>query len=381
MFIPMVLILFSPLGIDLFLPALGDVASALDASRAQSQWAISAFVLALGIGQIPFGSAADRVGRRGVSLLGLGLFMVGSLVCGFAASIEALLAGRFLQGLGASATTVCAFTIVRDHYDGDEASAKFSWLTGALNAVPSLAPALGAVLVVSFGWRSAFAVYAALAGIGMAIAWTWQVETRRAFVSGDSGPSRFFEDAARILKTSRAWLPALTCIAGLSFVISYVSLAPVVLMDRLDLTPQSFGVFFGLNGLLILLFSFFVPRLNQHFGVARLIRFGILSVAVASAALLVLGLYDAITSPVLFMAPIALASIGFATSFGNAHGVAMEPFRALAGTASGILGAVQMVVASIIAALIVPLDLGSAVPFGGFFAVTFWAIWTGWRLR
>lgn len=379
MVFPMMLILFSPMGIDLFLPALGDVADSLGGSAAESQWAISAFVLALGIGQIPFGAAADAYGRRIVSLVGLCLFAAGSVLCLFANDFPTLLIGRFVQGLGASATTVCAFTMVRDQYEGDAASAKFSWLTGALNAVPSLAPAFGAVLVLSWGWRSAFAFYALIALIGLGASWSWQAETGQKSEASRPGLANFASDAIKVLKTSNSWLPGLTCIGGLSFVISYVSLAPVVLMEQLQVSPVSFSVYFGLNGFVILVFSFLVPRLNAQFGVPNLIRFGVGAIAFSAALLLILGTANAISSPWAFMLPIALGSIGFATSFGNAQGVAMEPHGALAGTAAGILGALQMMVASVVAAIVIPIDLGSGIFFGALFFAVFVMLFWGWK--
>lgn len=378
MVLPMVLILFSPMGIDLFLPAIGHVTDDLGGTAAQSQWAISAFVLALGIGQIPFGSAADRHGRRIISLLGLCLFAVGSVLCFFAPSFSALLIGRFVQGLGASATSVCAFAMVRDQYDGEMASAKFSWLTGALNTAPSLAPAFGAILVLSWGWRSAFAFYALMALISLGISWIWQQETQKPTEPSETGIHSFAADAALVLRTRSSWLPGLVCIGGLSFVISYVSLAPVVLIEHLHVSPLSFSVYFGLNGFVILVVSFLVPRLNSRFGVSKLIQFGLGAIAASAAILLILGTAQAITSPWTFMLPIALGSIGFATSFGNAQGVAMEPHGALAGTAAGILGALQMMIASVIAALVIPADEGSGITFGALFAVVFIMLLIGW---
>lgn len=381
MVFPMMLIFFSPLGIDLFLPALGDVSQAFSVAPSQGQWTISVFVLALGLGQLPFGAAADRFGRRPVSLLGLATFVIGSAICLVADDFYVLLLGRLIQGFGVSATTVCAFTMVRDHYDGAEASGKFSWLAGALNAVPSFAPALGALMTIGFGWRSTFLFYGLVGLAGLCVAWIWQPESRRAMPPDRRKTNGFLHNARTVLDRSESWVPAAVCVMGLSYVITYVSLAPMVLMDRLGIGPVTFSFYFGVNGLVIFLVSFAVPFFNRRAGVGPVTKVGLAFMTLSAVLILLAVLTGGIDAPWQFMGPVALGSIGFAMSFGNAQGRAMDPQGEQAGTASGLLGATQMIIASIAAAVIASVDQGAGAIFGAVFLICFALLTLAWMRR
>ena len=368
MLFPMLLVVFSPLGIDLFLPAIRTVSGEFNAGASQSQWTISIFVLALGLGQIPFGYLSDRFGRRPVALIGLMLFMLGSALGYYAQNIETFLIARGLQGISASMTTVCAFSVVRDFYAGDAASNKFSWLTAMLNIVPSLAPLIGAGLLYYWGWRSLFLFFFGLAGCVMAIVFLFFKES---LSKKNIQTNIFMIDALAVLRVSESWLPGLICISGLSFIITYLSLAPIVLIARLGLEPVQFSLLFGLNALFIVFASLIAPKLNARLGVSKSIKAGLICLGLASAALFLVSVFDGMVHPLAYMAPVALGSIGFAFSFGNAQGVAMTPHSARIGTASGILGALQMSVASLGAAVIVAVSQGQVVLFGIVFLCVF----------
>ncbi|MCP6725758.1 MFS transporter, partial [Klebsiella pneumoniae] len=115
---------------------------------------ISVFVFCLGLGQLLFGPLADRAGRRPVALGGLLAYALGSALASLSDSMGSFMLARMLQGLGASASSVCAFTIIRDCFSGNAAAQRYSMLNGALNIVPALAPALGGVLTELYGWQS-----------------------------------------------------------------------------------------------------------------------------------------------------------------------------------------------------------------------------------
>src|SRR3712207_1478784 len=146
-----------PLSTDMYLPSLPAIAADLGATTAGTQLTLSAFLLGFAVGQFVYGPVSDRVGRRPVLLFGLGLFALASLACTAAPSIEALVAARFVQALGASGPIVLGRAIVRDLYEGPRAGRELSRMSTIMGLVPAVAPVLGGLLHEALGWRSNFA--------------------------------------------------------------------------------------------------------------------------------------------------------------------------------------------------------------------------------
>src|ERR671912_1491790 len=158
-----------PLSTDMYLPSLPAIATGLGASTGQAQMTLSAFLLGFAAGQFLYGPVSDRVGRRPVLLFGLGLFVLASLACTLAPTVESLVTARFVQALGASGPIVLARAIVRDLYEGPRAGRELSRMGSIMGLVPALAPILGGLLHEAFGWRSTFAA-TILFGLALAAA-------------------------------------------------------------------------------------------------------------------------------------------------------------------------------------------------------------------
>ena len=158
-----------PLSTDMYLPSLPAIARDLEATTAGTQMTLSAFLLGFAVGQFVYGPVSDRIGRKPVLLFGLGLFLVASLACTFAPTIEALIGARFVQALGASGPIVLGRAMVRDLYEGRGRGANCrAWARSWAGA--GGAPVLGGLLHEAFGWRATFAAAivfgAALDGAG-----------------------------------------------------------------------------------------------------------------------------------------------------------------------------------------------------------------------
>ena len=381
MLFAVILILFSPIGVDLFLPSTPEVGRYFSVSLSKVQWTISIFIFCVGLGQIPFGNLSDTYGRRPIALFGILLFIIGSLIGLLTKNFEVFLLARLMQGIGASATTVSSFSIIRDYYTGDQASNKFSWLIATLNFVPSIAPFIGALLVTVWSWRAGFVFFLGIGSIFLLWFFLKYEESANLEVKSKSGVVTFLKDARHVLHLRDSWLPGLICITGLSFIISYVSLAPLVLMENLGFSPIAFSLLYSLNAMMITIISFLVPKLNDKFGVYRMLVVGLFLLCTSSLILLFVGVYALMSAWYLYMIPISIGSIGFAFSFGNAQGIAMTPHGALIGTATGILGALQMSIASLIAAMMVTFDEGELVIFGGFFSGIYIYLFLSWFIK
>ena len=158
-----------PLSTDMYLPSLPAIARELSATTAETQATLSAFLLGFAVGQFAYGPVSDKAGRRPALLAGLGIFLVGSAACAFAPTIGALIAGRFLQAVGAAGPIVLARAMVRDLYEGPRAGRELSRMGTIMGVVPALAPILGGVLQGLSGWRANFWA-ALLCGVALALA-------------------------------------------------------------------------------------------------------------------------------------------------------------------------------------------------------------------
>ena len=157
------LVLFSPLAIDIYLPALPQISQTFHVEHALAQDTITWFLFAMGVGQLFAGPLADKLGRRTVALGGISIYAVSALLAWSAQSIEWMLTARLLQGLGACATSVAAFATVRDIFGPQRSGKMISYLNGAICFIPALAPILGSWLTQQFGWRANFSFIAGFA--------------------------------------------------------------------------------------------------------------------------------------------------------------------------------------------------------------------------
>ncbi|MGA0612626.1 multidrug effflux MFS transporter [Caldimonas sp. KR1-144] len=149
-----------PLTTDLYLPALPGLKAELNAPMGAAQLTLSALILAFGFGQLALGPLADRTGRKPVLLAGLAAYVVAALGAMFAATIEAVIAWRALQGAGMAAAVVCARAMVRDLYPPHEGMRVMSRGMSGLGVIALSSPALGGVIAAWLGWRAAIAVLA-----------------------------------------------------------------------------------------------------------------------------------------------------------------------------------------------------------------------------
>lgn len=156
------LVLFSPLAIDIYLPALPQISETFHVEHALAQDTITWFLFAMGVGQLFAGPLADKLGRRTVALGGISIYAVSACLAWAAQSIDMMLMARLLQGLGACATSVAAFATVRDLFGPEKSGKMISYLNGAICFIPALAPILGSWLTQEFGWRSISALWLAL---------------------------------------------------------------------------------------------------------------------------------------------------------------------------------------------------------------------------
>ncbi len=304
------------------------------------------------------GPLVDNYGRKPIALLGLTLYIAGSAIAATASSFPLFLLARVVQGYAVCCSAVVAFSGVRDQLSGDDAARAYGFLNGALNIVPALAPLLGGLLASAFGWRAPF--------------WFPVYLCRRRDADGHylaaGNPSGRYaackglsvNQYAAILRQPRFLAFAFANAGALGMVLTYVSLAPHILMTEGGLSPLAFSFAFGANGFWIMLVSVVVNKAIRKAGRPFCLAMGCLTMLLG-AGLLLAGmtlLPDSLQSHwALYMFPVAVAVAGLAFTVGPATSYALEPYQQQAGVASALQGFIQMAGGAAGSLLIVALPL------------------------
>lgn len=356
--------------IDAVLPALDAIAGDLAfASPNDRQLVVLVVILGLGVAQPVFGPLSDSIGRRPAALIGWAVYLAGTLLCVLAASPEAMLAGRFLQGVGAGAPRTIAVAIVRDLYEGRAMARMLSVVMTVFMLVPMLAPLLGQGLEALWGWRAIFGAYVALAVV--AALW-YALGMPETLPPAHRRPlsARPILAAFREVLTNRVamgYTLSAVCVFG-PFVV-YLATAQQVLEELYGLGPL-FPLAFGALAVAFAAASFANSRLVMAVGMRRLSLRGLGAlIAISAVGLVVIeaGGWNGVPPLWVFMGLMAGIFCCVAVLFANFNALALEPLGHVAGTASAVVMSLSSLGAAPIALAIARGFDGSLTPmFAGF---------------
>lgn len=350
-----------PFAIDMYLPAMPQIGAALGTSIPAMQTTITAYFIAFGLAQLVYGPWADQAGRKPPLYAGIAIFLAGSILCTIAPSIEWLIAGRFVQGLGGAALMVVPRAIIRDMYTGHAATRLMAAVMLVISVSPMLAPLAGAGLMQVTGWRG---IFAALLVAGIASLFVLALAQPETLRKEDRQP---FDLAATLLGTRR--LLADRVFIGLTFLggfgmasfFVFIASASFVYTQAFGLSPTGFSVAFAVNALGFFAASQAAGSLGLRFGARRVIALAALGFAAFTGLLLVLALLEQATLTVcivgLFLANACLGLVIPTTMV-----MALEEHGDIAGLASSLGGTLQMLAGGMMVAATGPFFDGTALP-------------------
>ena len=350
----------APASIDMYLPALPLLGAEFGASAGHVQLSVASFFLGLAVGQGFYGPLSDRFGRTPPLFVGLLLFVLASVGCALAPSVDFLIVVRFFQALGACSGQVISRAVVRDLFEPREAVQVFSLLVLVMGVSPVLAPLLGGQILRWFPWRTIFWVIASLGAMGL-IGSIWRLKEshhgeRKSLVFG-SVMQTYFD-----LLRDRAFVGyVLTGGLAMAGMFAYIVGSPYVFIEHYHVTTSRFGVFFGVNALGLVLAAQLNARLVRHFTSDAIIR-KVLAIQLTAGTLLLGGAW----ADFLPLYAVAILFFVYVSSVGclfpNITAMAMAPHGARAGSASALIGVLQFALAAASASVIGAVNSGTAVP-------------------
>ena len=355
------------ISIDAMLPALKIMGEDLGVSDPNhTQYIIVLIFAGMAVGQLIAGPLSDAIGRKKILYLGLALYAIGSVVSMMAPSMPVMLAGRLLQGLGVAGPYVSAVAIIRDRYSGADMARIMSLVMMIFVIVPSLAPALGQLIMFVASWRAIFAFFF-VAAIGIAV-WVYY-GLEETLPPNKRIRLRALDIALgfREVFANRVTSGYMVCM-GLAFgsFMGYLNSTRQIFQDLFN-TGDWFSAYFGGLALVFGASSLFNARIVQKHGMRRLCRSAVTAVIGASLAYLAYrGVFG--DQLVAFLVYVSVLYFAMGLLFGNLNAIAMEPMGHIAGIASAVIGATSSIISLVLGTLIGQMYDGTLVPVATGFA-------------
>jgi MFS transporter, DHA1 family, multidrug resistance protein len=345
------LVALGPLTIDMYLPALPTIVRDLSTTDAAAQLTLTGTLAGVALGQLLVGPLSDTFGRRRPLLAGVGVHVLASLLCLIAPNVAVLGGLRVLQGVGAAAATVVAMAIVRDLFAGRAAATLFSRLMLVLGVAPVLAPTIGGEVLRFTSWRGVFAVLAVLALLLILMAARAVPETLPAVRRRPLGLRQTLRTYRGLLR-DRTFL-GLVLVAGLAMagLFGYVAGSSFVFQDEFGLDEQQFGFLFGAGAIFLIGGTQLNAALLRWFEPRALLPAALALATVAGAALVGVAVAG-VGGLVGVVAPLWTVLFAVGLVLPNAPALALARHGEAAGTASALLGAVQMGVGAVVSPVV-----------------------------
>lgn len=340
------------LSIDALLPAMNEIGIAIGiSSNSDSQLLITMIFLGLGFGQLIAGPLSDSFGRKPMVYIGFSIFVIASIICVYATSLEMMIFGRILQGIGLSAPRTLSIAMVRDSYNGDYMARIMSFVVSIFILIPVVAPTFGKLMLDNFGWESIFTSQLLFGALVIVWFYTRQPETLKEAHRKKFRLSIFKSGTLEFLKHNDAILYTLLSgfITG-SFMV-FLGTSQQIFQEQYGLIEE-FPYIFGAMAISVGFSTFVNGTVVMKFGMKKLVVF-FLSMFTLISLFYVIYFYGKINPPIeILVISFALQFFAIGFLFGNLRSLAMQPIGHIAGIGSALNGFVSTIMAVPIAGFI-----------------------------
>jgi DHA1 family bicyclomycin/chloramphenicol resistance-like MFS transporter len=350
-----------PFSIDMYLPAFPDIAKNLHTTVAQVTLSLSSFFIGISVGQLLYGPLLERFGRKKPLYIGLCIYLLASIGCAFAASVNALIVLRLLQALGGCVGMVAARAMVRDLFEVKENAKIFSTLMLVVAVSPIIAPTLGGYITAVLGWRFVFAMLIVVDLIILAGIYFLLPESKKPDPNFSLRPAPIIKNFAGVIKHPQFYTYALTAAISAAGLYAYIGGSPHVFMEIFHVSEKQYGWIFALIAIGLIGSSQLNSVLLKNYTSEQLIRVALTCqsiIGISMAVITFFGWNDVFIT--IFLIFIFLCTQGFV--FPNASALSMASFGHNAGSASALMGAIQMSIGAGTSALVSVLQNHTALP-------------------
>jgi len=356
-----------PFSIDMYLPAFPDIAKGLHTTVAQVTLSLSSFFIGISFGQLLYGPLLERFGRKKPLYAGLCIYLVASIGCALAASVNALIVLRLLQALGGCVGMVAARAMVRDLFEVKDNAKVFSTLMLVVAVSPIIAPTLGGYITSILGWRYVFAVLIIVNIIVIICAYFLLPESKKPDPNFSLRPRPIIKNFSGVITHPQFYTYALTAAISAAGLYAYIGGSPHVFMEIFHVTEKQYGWIFALIAMGLIGASQVNSLLLKNYTSEQLIKIALRcqsAIGLAMVCLTLLGWTDLFVT--IFLIFTFLCTQGFV--FPNASALSLAAFGHTAGSASALLGAIQMTIGACTSALVSVLQDHTALPMTGVMA-------------
>jgi DHA1 family bicyclomycin/chloramphenicol resistance-like MFS transporter len=328
-----------------YLPSLPAITKALEASPSAAHATLSVFLLGFAVAQLVYGPLSDQYGRRVVLFCGLAVYTLASVACALSPDIDTLIGARLAQGVGACAGMVIARAIARDSFSGKSLSVVMAVIATAVAIVPGFVPLLGGLIQDGIGWRATFLATAAAGGVITVIAWRWLPESNASRQRRISA-RQLFMNYGEVLRSPVFRVNSIASAFGLAAMFAFNAASPALFIDRLGTSATEYGIYPTITVLGYFLGGTTAARLVRRMSERRLVVFGTWTMLLGTLLMLALPLTGnlSIWGMVVTMF-VFVGGLGIVMPLTSA--ASLQEFPHCAGTASALLGCVQMTGAAI----------------------------------
>lgn len=359
----------SPFSIDMYLPSFGNIAADLHCTTDDVAVSLSSFFGGLAIGQLLYGPLLDRFGRKKPLYIGLTLYIIASIGCMAAHTVQLLVVMRLIQAIGSCAAAVASVAMVRDLFPVDQNAKVFSLLMLVVMLSPLLAPLAGGGLTHAFGWQAIFITLAGIAVLVMLAVIFKLPESYKADTSVSLKPLPIIANFWQVITNPQFFTYALTGAIGFSGLFAYVTGAPLVLMGVFHVSQDMFMYIFGGMALGFVGFSQVNTLMMRYYKSEQIIKTALMVQALSGVVFVFasvsgwLGLVGNLCFIFIF-----LSCLGFISS--NASALTMAPFSKNGGSASALMGFLQMAIGAGTSYAVSALNNNTPLPLAAIMAAT-----------
>lgn len=358
-----------PFSIDMYLPGFPAIATYLHTTTAAVSLSLSSFFIGISAGQLLYGPLLDRFGRKKPLYVGLTIYILASFGCVFVKTLDALIILRFVQAIGSCAAAVASVAMVRDLFPVKDNAKVFALLMLVVGASPMIAPAVGGYVTASLGWQSVFLILAAIAFIILIVVIFTLPESYAPDPTFSLKPRPILRNFSSVIIKPQFYTYAVSGAFAFSGLFAYVAASPLVFMDKYKVDGKTYGWIFALLSIGFIGSSQVNSVLLKKYKSDEIILMALVGQVIIAAffyigaSLNYFNLYGTIGFIFLFLCCVGLTNP-------NTAALSLAPFSRNAGTASSLMGAMQLGVGAIASIAVGMFSAGSAMPMAAIMALT-----------